>query len=184
MQPLMHPSMHGKPRTAWLRLAVAALASCASAWVAVGAEGVGVVNVPAIMDKAPQAKDVRERLEQEFSSRRKQLQDCGEEIDDLDRMLRREGREMEKSRRDRMIDRIKRRRRECGDFRQEFEVDFNRRRSEELNALQKQISEVIKEIAERRKIELIFQHGPIIYADEKVNLTDEVLDALTRKYDR
>ncbi len=171
-----------KRSTNLLRLAVAAFVPWISAWAG-AAEGIGFVNVPAIMDKAPQSRDAREKLEREFSSRRKKLQECGEEIDNLDRTLRRDGREMKKSDRDRMIDRVRKKRRECGDFRQEFEADFNKRRGEELDTLQKQVSGVIKEIAEKRKLKLILG-PPIVYADEEVNLTQEVLDALSREYDR
>ncbi len=142
--------------------------------------GVGFVNIPVIMDKAPQAKIAREKLQREFSGRRKQLDDCRRDIEDLDRKLRREGRDMEKSRRDRMIARIKSRRRECGDLREEFEADFNRRRGEELNELQKQISGVIERIAEKRELKLIVG-PPVIYVDEQRNLTEEVLDALARE---
>ena len=142
--------------------------------------GVGFVNMPVILEQAPQAKATRARLQKEFSGRRQKLEDCGEDIGELDRMLRREGREMEKSRRDRMIDRIKKRRRECNDLREEFEADFNRRRTEELNTLQKQISAVIRGIADRRKFKMIVG-PPIIYVDDQMDLTTEVLDALSRE---
>ncbi len=139
---------------------------------------VGFVNIPVIMEKAPQAQAAREKLQHEFSGRRKNLEECGKELENLDQMLRREGRDMEKSRRNQMIEKVKKRRRECGDLREEFEADFNRRRSEELGKLQKQISKVIDTIAARRKFELIVG-PPIIYADEQVNLTEEVLKTLS-----
>lgn len=179
----MHFFADIRRRASWLHFAAAALVPWGAAWDSAAAEGIGFVNVPEIMDKAPQSRDAQEKLEREFSPGRKKLQECSEEIDNLDRTLRRDGREMEKARRDRMIDRVKKRRRECGDFKEEFEADFNKRRSEEINALQKQINGVIKKIAERKKLMLILG-PPVVYADDQVNLTQEVLDALSREYDR
>ena len=142
--------------------------------------GSGFVNISVIMEKAPQARTAREKLQQEFSGRREELEECGRDIEDLDRRLRREGRDMEKSRRDRMIDKIKKRRKECGGLQEEFEADFNRRRSEELGELQKRISGVIESIAKQRQFKLIVG-PPIIYVDEQMNLTEEVLSRLSRE---
>ena len=155
----------------------------ATAWLP-GADaadaGVGFVNIPAIMQKAPQAKAAREKLQQEFAGRREALEDCQDEIQDLDSKLRRDGRNIEKRRQERMIDRVKSRRRECGKQKEEFEADFNKRRSEELSTLQKQISSVIERIAKKRSFNLIVG-PPIIYVDEQRNLTDEVIKTLERE---
>ena len=161
-------------------LTPAALAAAACLSGANVAAEVGFVNIPLIMDKAPQAKAAREKLQQEFSGRRAELEDCRKDIENLDGMLRREGRDMKKSRRDRMIDEVRSRRRECGHLREAFEEDFNRRRSEELSTLQKQISRAVEDIAEKRGLNLIVG-PPIIYVDERKNLTDKVLDTLSRE---
>ena len=143
-------------------------------------DGVGFVNIPKIMDKAPQAKAAREKLQREFSSQREELDECGESIKNQDRVLRREGRDMEKSRRERMIDRIKKKRRECDDIRVEFETEFNQRRNEELTKLQEQITGVIEDIAKKGKFKMIVG-PPIIYVDEQMNLTEDVLNVLSRE---
>ena len=141
---------------------------------------VGFVNIPKIMEEAPQAKAARQKLQREFSSRREELEECGETIKDLDRMLRREGRDMEKSRRERTIDKIRKERRECDDLRTDFETDFNKRRNEELNELQKEITEVIEDIARKGGFKMIVG-PPIIYVDDQMNLTEEVLKILSRE---
>ena len=155
---------------------------CINAFWAVNAADfkVGFVNIPTIMAKAPQAKSAREKLQQEFSSRRREIESCSREIEDLDQMLRRDGRSMEKSRRDRMIDKARKENRECDGLKEEFEADFNRRRGEVLKELEQQISKIIKNIAQRQDIKLIVG-PPVVYIDEQMNLTEEVLDALSRE---
>ena len=140
---------------------------------------VGFVNIPAIMEQAPQARAARERLQQEFAGRRDDIESCSREIEDIDRTLRSEGRDMEKSRRDRLIEQIRNTRRDCDRFKEDFEADFNRRRREELVELEQQITQVINRIAKERNFKLIVG-PPIVYIDEQMNLTEEVLDALSR----
>ncbi len=140
---------------------------------------VGFVNIPAIMDQAPQAKAARERLQQEFSGRRKAIESCSRDIEEIDRTLRSEGRNMEEGKRNRMIEEIRNIRRDCNRLKEDFDADFNRRRREELLELEQQITAVINRIAKERDFKLIVG-PPIVYVDERMNLTKEVLDALSR----
>jgi outer membrane protein len=140
---------------------------------------IGFVNVPAIMEQAPQARAARERLQREFSGRRKDIETCSREIEEIDQTLRSEGRNMGKSKRDRLIERIQDVRRDCDRLKEDFDADFNRRRREELLELEQKITGVINRIAKEKNFKLIVG-PPVVYVDERMNLTKEVLDALSR----
>ena len=138
------------------------------------------VNVPKLMQEAPQAQAAKERLRNKFSKQKKELEECNEDVDILDGKLRRDGREMEKVARDRMLETIGRKRRECSELTDELQEKYNTNRNAELEELNKLIYGIIEKMAESKEIDLIIG-PPIIYTKDQVDLTEAVLDELSRK---
>ena len=64
----------------------------------------------------------------------------------------------------------------------EFNEDFNWERNQELEKLQKTVSNLINRMAEEQKFDLIVQN-PVIWASDRINLTDEVLAELQVMFD-
>lgn len=141
---------------------------------------IGFVNIPKIMEESSQSKEAQKRLRSEFSDTRDELSQCSESLELLDKKLRNEGKEMSEDRRERMIETITRKRRECGEIQNELQGKFNKKRSEELQGLQKIISRIINEIAEEEKYELILG-PPILYTSKQVDITDKVLKRLDKE---
>ena len=59
----------------------------------------------------------------------------------------------------------------------EFREDYNIRRSEELDKLQKQIIEVIQAVAKEQSYDLILSDG-VVWANDSIDMTDQVLKRL------
>ena len=64
----------------------------------------------------------------------------------------------------------------------EVNEDFNWERNQELEKLQKTVSNLIYRIADEQKFDLIVQN-PVIWVSDRINLTDEVLAALQAMFD-
>ena len=141
---------------------------------------IGFVNIPAIMESSSQAKAAQKRLRDEFTEPRDELDECRDGLNRLDKKLRREGKEMEEKRRQRMIDTVMRKRRECGEIQDDLQEEFNDRRSEELGELQQLIYVVVKKIAEKEDIDLVLG-PPIIYKNDQIDLTEMVLEELSKR---
>jgi outer membrane protein len=62
----------------------------------------------------------------------------------------------------------------------EFREDLNLRRNEELSAVQERANKVINQIAIDEKFDLIIQ-DPVIYASQRIDITDRVIKALADK---
>ena len=62
----------------------------------------------------------------------------------------------------------------------EFREDLNLRRNEELSAVQERANKVIQQIAIDEKFDLIIQ-DPVIYASQRIDITDRVIKALADK---
>jgi outer membrane protein len=60
---------------------------------------------------------------------------------------------------------------------QEFREDFNIRRNEEFDKLQRQIYQTIVQIAKEKRYDLVLGDG-VIYGSDQIDITDEVLQRL------
>ncbi|MCK9618920.1 MAG: OmpH family outer membrane protein [Methylobacter sp.] len=139
---------------------------------------IGFVNIPAVLEKAPQAEKAKKRLEQEFSPRDKQLVAQQKEIQSMDEKLARDGAVMGASAKSNMEKDILNKKRDAKRAQQEFSEDFNARRNEELGKLQRRIVEAIREIAKAQNFDLLLTDG-VIYASEKIDVTSQVQQKLS-----
>ena len=139
---------------------------------------IGFVNIPAVLEKAPQAEKAKKRLEQEFSPRDKQLVAQQKEIQGMDEKMTKDAAVMGESARTDLEKNILNKKRDAKRAQQEFSEDFNARRNEELGKLQRRIVEAIREIAKDQNFDLLLTDG-VIYASEKIDVTSQVQQKLS-----
>ncbi len=139
---------------------------------------IGFVNIPAVLEKAPQAEKAKKRLEQEFSPRDKQLVAQQKEIQSMDERMAKDAAVMGESARVNLEKDILNKKRDAKRAQQEFSEDFNARRNEELGKLQRRIVEAIREIAKTQNFDLLLTDG-VIYASEKIDVTSQVQQKLS-----
>ena len=139
---------------------------------------IGFVNIPAVLEKAPQAEKAKKRLEQEFSPRDKQLVAQQKEIQSMDARMTKDAAVMGESARVNLEKDILNKKRDAKRAQQEFSEDFNARRNEELGKLQRRIVEAIREIAKAQEFDLLLTDG-VIYASEKIDVTSQVQQKLS-----
>jgi len=139
---------------------------------------IGFVNIPAVLEKAPQAEKAKKRLEQEFSPRDKQLVAQQKEIQSMDEKMTKDAAVMGESARVNMEKEILNKKRDAKRAQQEFSEDFNVRRNEELGKLQRRIVEVIREIAKSQNFDLLLTDS-VIYASDKIDVTSQVQQKLS-----
>ena len=139
---------------------------------------IGFVNIPAVLEKAPQAEKAKKRLEQEFSPRDKQLVAQQKEIQNMDDRMAKDAAVMGESARLNLEKDILNKKRDAKRAQQEFSEDFNVRRNEELGKLQRRIVEAIREIAKAQNFDLLLTDG-VIYASDKIDVTSQVQQKLS-----
>jgi outer membrane protein len=167
------------PRT--LSTAVVLLAMLASPVLAQSQVKVGFVNVPRVLDQAPQAQDARARIEREFAPRDRELLDEQKEIRGLEDQLIRDGDVMTEAERVRLEQEIRQRKRDLRRSQDEFREDLNLRRSQELSDLQREVIQVIQSIAQDEKYDLIVSDG-VIFAGARVDITDTIIARLKAEF--
>jgi len=139
---------------------------------------IGFVNIPAVLEKAPQAEKAKKRLELEFSPRDKQLVSQQKDIQSKEERLTRDAGVMSDSERSRLEKDLINQKRDAKRSQQEFSEDFNARRNEELGKLQRRIVEAIRSIAKDQNFDLLLTDG-VIYASDKIDVTAQVQQKLT-----
>ena len=141
----------------------------------------GVVDMARLVEEYSGIKGVQNILQEEFAAKDealralalevKQAQDLTMEIDLTDATRKEHGRKLLN------LDR------EYARLAAEFRQDYNLRRNEELYKMQKEITDTILEYAEQNQYDLILESG-MIYASDKLQLTDSILDVLRQKLEK
>ena len=138
---------------------------------------IGFVDIERLLRDAAPAKTSQQKLEREFSSREKELQDITAQLKSMGERIDRDAAVLSES--DRM-----RLRREFADLekdfqrkQREFREDLNQRRNEELAQVIEQANRAIKDIAEKERYDLILQEA--VTVSPRIDITEKVLRALS-----
>jgi outer membrane protein len=141
---------------------------------------IGVVNAGVVLDKSPQKAAALARLEKEFSARSKSLEAKHKALRAAQEKLNKDGAILSaEQRRDKERDLLSDQR-ELQRLQDEYSEDLSIRRNEELRKLEKDIAETIVDLAKKESYDLVLYQG-VIFASDKVDLTDKVLEMLKAK---
>lgn len=140
---------------------------------------IGIINVPMLLEKAPQAKIAQQRLEKEFAPKNTEILNLVREIKGKEERLGRDGDIMSPDGRRELEREIISGKRDVQRIQAEFKDDLNMRKQDEMGKLQKKIMETILSIVKQEGYDLIVGEG-VIYADDKINLTNRILEELEK----
>jgi outer membrane protein len=141
---------------------------------------IGFVNVPKVMDQAPQARAADARLEKEFGPRDSEILAMKRDVIKSTDKLTKNSAVMSGAERQRQESQVRQLRREIRRLEDAFREDVNLRRSQELGKLQREVVAVIQGLAKAEKFDMIISDG-VIYAGSKVDITDKVINRLKKK---
>ena len=142
---------------------------------------VGFVNVAIVLGQAPQAAAARARIEQEFAPRDRELLARQQQIRTLEDQLVKNAAVLSASERERQESELRQLKRELRRSQDEFREDLNLRRSQELSALQRMVTEIIQTMARREEYDLVVAEG-VIFASDKVDITKQVIERLQSEF--
>lgn len=135
-------------------------------------------NGQRVLEESVPAKAASSKIEQEFSRRKKELDDINERLRNLVRKYEKDAVALSET------DRL-RRQRELTDVDQEFNrkqrifnEDLAQRRQEESIALGERALRIVRQIAEAEKIDIVVQDAS--YVNPRIDITDKVLRALAK----
>ncbi len=139
---------------------------------------IAFVNAARVLESAPQASQARKRLEEEFAPRDQEIVQLQTELRDLEDELARSAASLDESERLGLQRKLLTHKRELKRAQVEFEEDLNIRRNEEFAKLQRLVADVITAVAREEKFDLIVNEAAVIYASDRVDATEMVLQRL------
>lgn len=142
---------------------------------------IGVVNVPALMQQAPQAAAVSDALAEEFQPRQREIVAKQKEYEELTEKVQRDLAVMGETERRNAEKDVRDLQREVARLQTEFQEDVNLRRNEELGNLQRSLLKEVQEYAESAGFDLVVGDG-VLYASQAVNITENVLRAMEANF--
>ena len=135
-------------------------------------------NGQRVLEESVPAKAASSKIEQEFSRRKKELDEINERLRNLVRKYEKDAPGLSET------DRL-RRQREFTDVDQDFNrkqrifnEDLAQRRQEESIALGERALRIVRQIAEAEKIDIVVQDAS--YVNPRIDITDKVLKALSK----
>ena len=138
---------------------------------------IAFVNAEKIFVESNMAKAAQSRLQNEFAKRQNEIRDGAQKIKATAEKLDRDAAVMPEA------ERI-RKQRELADFdrdlqrkNRELNDDAAQRNAEERAKIAERASAALRQIAEQRKIDIIFQESPA-YLNPRLDITDEVIKVL------
>jgi outer membrane protein len=137
---------------------------------------VAVVNSEKVFNESNLAKAMQTRLQNEFTKRQNELRDSAQKIKTAAEKLDRDAAVMNEAERIRRQRELADQDRELQRKQREFTEDLNQRTFEERAKIAEKANQVLKSIAEQRKLDVIVQEAA--YVSPKADITDDVIKAL------
>ncbi len=146
------------------------------------AEKIAYVDARRLIDEAPQGKAEIKSLEENFSSRNRDLKARIEEFELRQAELQKNAVLMSSDELQIKTNEMRDLQRELQREQQIYNEDYTRSRNQGLARLEKLISEVIIEMAIKEELDLVVQQA--VYASRNIDFTDRVLEELGRVYNQ
>lgn len=142
---------------------------------------VGVVNIQALMEQAPQTKTAMDALQDEFAPRQREFAAKQKEFEELQAKAQKDYAVMGETERSNAEKELRDLQREVTRLQTEFREDLNLRQNEELGKLQRSLLKEVQDFAEAEGYDLIVGDG-VLFASTAVNITDNVLQAVEANF--
>jgi len=142
---------------------------------------IGVVNVPLLMDRAPQTKAAMDALQEEFAPRQREFAAKATELEELNAKLQKDAAVMGETERRNADKQLRDLQREVARLQTEFQEDLNLRQNEELGNLQRSLLAEVQSYAQTQGFDLVVGDG-VLFASTAVNITDDVLRAIEASF--
>lgn len=143
---------------------------------------IGLVELPTITQKSPQAKSAEALLEKEFAPRERKLVSLRDEIQSMESKYKKDAVIMTDSQKLKMEREIRAHKRDLERSIKELREDLNLRRNQELTKFQDKVRETIEKFGKENGFDLIISQTGVLYSSKAVNITDDILDVLVKEY--
>jgi len=142
---------------------------------------IGVVSLPALIERAPQTKIAMDALQEEFAPRQREFMAKQKEFEDLTAKAQKDFAVMGETERRNAEKDLRDLQREVSRLQTEFREDLNLRQNEEYGVLQRAMLKEVQDYAQQEGYDLIVGDG-VLFASSAVNITEAILRVVEANY--
>jgi len=142
---------------------------------------IGVVNLPALIERAPQTKAAMDALQEEFAPRQREFLAKQKEFEDLQAKAQKDAAVMGETERRNAEKDLRDLQREVARMQNEFREDLNIRQNEEYGLLQRALLKEVQDYAKQNGYDLVVGDG-VLYVSGTINITEQVLRVVEDNY--
>jgi|SRR5580765_335850 outer membrane protein len=140
---------------------------------------IGFVSLERILREAPAAQQAQKKLEQDFSQRAQELTRSAEQLKKMQETLEKNVVTMSESERQKREREFADANREFQRKQREFNEDLAQKRKEEFERVIESANRAVRKIAEAEKLDVVFQSEQVVWASNRIDITDKVIKALS-----
>jgi outer membrane protein len=142
---------------------------------------IGVVNVPRLLEEAPQAKTAMQALQDEFAPRQREIVAQTKDLKAKEEKLQRDGAVMAENERRNFEKDLRDGQRDIQRKQNEYVEDLNLRRNEELGKLQRSLLQEVQTYAKSSNYDLVLGDG-VLFRNDSIDITAQILSALQANF--
>ena len=158
----------------------AMLVCAASVQAQEAASRIGFVDIPYLIDKAPQALEAEQRLETEFAPRQLELQQQRDELSSLNSKLNSSALELDEAERIRLDRESRTLERRIKRSEQDFREELNIQKNNEFKKVRILVLEAIAQFGKTHSYDLIVSDG-VLFAAKRIDVTERILESLVQE---
>lgn len=144
---------------------------------------IGFVDIPYLIDQAPQALEAEQRLEAEFAPRQAELENQREELNLLSNQLLDVSTDLDETERSQMDVKARSLERRIKRSEQDFREELNIQKNNEFKRVRVLVLEAIAKFGKQNDYDLIVSDG-VLFAAKRIDVTERILDSLVKDFTR
>lgn len=139
-----------------------------------------VVDMQAILQKAPQISKINDALTRQFKGRQDSIVKAQSELQKEADNLQKNAAVMQADKRSNLENKLMIDRNNVNSMIASFQKDLSKRQSESLHNFSQQLDSVVSKVAAQSGYDVVIQKGSTLYAKNNLDITQQILDALKR----
>jgi len=144
------------------------------------AQNIAVVDMQAVFEQLPQREQVSKTLKSEFGDRVAAVQKIQNDLRGLMEKQQRDGALMSSTQKTDLVRKMEGLQSDLQLKGKALDEDMRRRQGEEQNKLLVKVQQAITKIAEKEGYEMVLQRGAVVYVKPSVDISKQVVEALSK----
>jgi outer membrane protein len=142
---------------------------------------IGVLDWQLLLSKAPQAEDAGKRLEKEFQAPKDKFVNKQKEFQTKREKMQRDADVMSVAERGKKEKELAKMEQDLRRMDEELRSDYTTRHREEMDLFIKEVKDVVDEVAEEYKYDVVISQEAALHVADRVDITAKVLERLEKK---